>query len=81
MTASAWDAATRQRINAKLHQALDAARARRLAASAPAPAPPTQTGSSAEALQAQLVAAFDHGDPRAIGGAKLDESHDGFLTR
>ena len=57
MTATAWDAATRQRINAKLHQALDAARARRLAASAPAPAPPTQTGSSAEALQAQLVAA------------------------
>jgi len=61
MTTSAretMDPATRQRINSKLHQALDAARARRLAAaSAPHPAPPTQASSSAEALQARLVKA------------------------
>lgn len=51
------DPATRQRINSKLHQALDAARARRLSASAPPPDPLTQAGSFAEALQSQLVKA------------------------
>ncbi len=38
-------------------------------------------GAAREVEQAQLVTAFDHGDPWAVGGAKLDESHDGFLTR
>ena len=50
------DEAQRHRVNTKLAQALEVARARRQAAFTP-PAPPTQAGSSAEALHVQLVKA------------------------